>query len=418
MSNWKKNFVLYLLSQTISLFGSSLVQYAILWHITLNTKSGVMMTLSILCGFLPSFFLSPFSGVWADRYNRKILIVLADSLIAVSTLIMAILFLFGHGSLWLLFVMSAIRSFGTGIQMPAVGAFIPQLVPEDKLTKANATNGSVQAMIMLLSPMLSGALLTMASIEAIFFIDVITAAIAVSIMLIFLKVPSHAKATEKQPISYFSDMRDGIAYIKKHRFIKQYFVFSAIFLFLAAPPAFLTPLQVTRSFGADVWYLTAIEVTFSVGLTVGGIIMASWGGFKNKIQTMMLSTLMLGICTVALGAIPVFWIYLCFMSLIGLALPMFNTPSMVLLQQRVEENYLGRVFGISGMISTSMMPLGMLVFGPLSDTVKIEWLLVFTGVCMLFLSFLLLGSKALIEAGKPVEKPLEPAQNSEAAPPH
>jgi len=166
--NWKNDIVLFLASQTVSLFGSSLVQYAIMWHITLETKSGLMMTISIICGFLPVFFLSPFAGVWADRYNRKILIMLSDSLIAVCTLVMAVLFFSGFREIWILFAASSIRAFGTGIQTPAVSAFIPQMVPEDKLTKVMATNGSIQSMVTLLSPMASGALLTVTSIETIF----------------------------------------------------------------------------------------------------------------------------------------------------------------------------------------------------------------------------------------------------------
>ena len=162
--NWKKNIILFITSQTISLFGSSLVQYAIMWYITLETQSGVMMTIFIICGFLPTFFLSPFAGVWADRYNRKILILLSDSMIASVTLILAILFILGYKEIWLLFTISAIRALGSAVQMPAVGAFIPQMVPEDKLMKVNGTNSSIQAMIMLISPMASGALLTMASI--------------------------------------------------------------------------------------------------------------------------------------------------------------------------------------------------------------------------------------------------------------
>src|SRR6476660_5976750 len=138
--NWLKNITLFLSSQTITLFGSSLVQYAIMWHITLTTNSGLMMTLYILCGFIPTFILSPVAGVWADRYNRKILIILADGLIAVATLILAILFLMGFDAIWLLFVIAAIRAFGTGVQMPAVGAIFPQIVPQDKLTKVNGVN--------------------------------------------------------------------------------------------------------------------------------------------------------------------------------------------------------------------------------------------------------------------------------------
>lgn len=400
--NWKKDTMLFLTSQTISLFGSSLVQYAIMWYITLKTQSGVMMTISIICGFLPTFFLSPFAGVWADRYNRKTLIMLSDSLIAVATLILAILFLKGHGSVWLLFVASSIRAFGSGIQTPAIGAFLPQLVPEDKLTKVNATNGSIQSLVMLISPMLSGALLTMATIETIFFIDIITAAIAVFILLLFLNVPIHAKASEKQTTSYFSDMHEGVIYIKNHAYVKKYFLFCAIFFILAAPVAFLTPLQVTRSFGNDVWRLTAIEITFSVGMMLGGIIMAYWEGFNNKVHTMVFSTIIIGVGTFALGIIPVFWIYLIFMILIGIAMPMFNTPATVLLQQKVEGDFLGRVFGVFGMIASSMMPLGMLVFGPISDLIKIEWLLIGTGLLLAVQGFFMLRSKVLIEAGKPI----------------
>src|SRR5690625_688923 len=128
--NWLKNIALFLSSQTISLFGSSLVQYAIMWHITLTTESGLMMTLYILCGFIPTFILSPIAGVWADRFNRKFLIAAADGLIALATLILAILFLMGFESIWLLFVMAGVRAFGTGIQMPAVGAILPQIVPQ------------------------------------------------------------------------------------------------------------------------------------------------------------------------------------------------------------------------------------------------------------------------------------------------
>lgn len=400
---WKRNIILFLSSQTLSLFGSMLVQYAIMWYITLTTESGVMMTISIVCGFLPAFFLSPFAGVWADRYNRKMLIIFADSMIAISTLILAILFFLGYDSLVLLFVMSAIRAVGAGIQTPAVGAILPQIVPEEQLTKVNGTNGSIQAFVMLLSPMLAGALLSVASIEVIFLIDVVTAAIAVFTLLVFLKIPLHAKASQAQTTSYLSDLKLGYTYIKNHEFLKKFFVFFAFFFVLVAPAAFLTPLQVARTFGNAVWRLTAIEIAFALGMIAGGIIIASWGGFKNKMHTMTLATLMMAVCTVAFGVVPVFWAYLIFMGIVGISMPIFNTPSMVLLQEKVEGDYLGRVFGVLGMISSSMMPLGMLIFGPLADVVKIEWLLIGTGLLLFIQGFFLMGSKVLMEAGKPKE---------------
>lgn len=399
--DWQKNIVLFLASQNISLFGSMMVQYAITWHITLETKSGIMMTISIICGFLPTFFISPFAGVWADRYNRKTLIIASDSMIAISTLLLAILFIMGYDSVWLLFAVSVIRSLGAGVQTPAVGALIPSVVPEDKLTRINGINNSIQSLVTLVSPMLSGALLTIATIEIIFFIDVITAAAAVLILLLFLHVPAHAKALEKHKISYFGDMRQGVGYIRRHGFVKTIFVFCAIYFILVAPLAFLTPLQVTRSFDGDVWHLTAIEVAFSIGMMTGGLIMASWGGFKNKLHTMVLSNISIAVCTFALGIIPVFWIYIILMGVVGIALPVFNTPFMVLLQQKVEQDFLGRVFGVLNMISSSTMPMAMLAFGPAADFIKIERLLIVTGLLMIIQSLAMLCNKVLLEAGKP-----------------
>nr|AMP48658.1 MFS_1 [uncultured bacterium] len=398
--HWKKDIVLFLSSQSISLFGSSLVQYAIMWYITLKTQSGKMMTIFIICGFLPTFFLSPFAGVWADRYNRKWLIMISDTAIASVTLLMAVLFLAGYKETWLLFAICAIRGLGSAVQMPAVSAFIPQIVPADKLMKVNGTNSSIQSFIMLASPVASGALLSITSIEKIFFIDVFTAATAVLTLLLFLHVPAHAKSLEKQKLSFFHDLRDGFRYIINHQYVRLFFLFCGFFFVLVAPVAFLTPLQVSRSFGNDVWRLTAIEVTFSVGMMAGGIILAYWGGFRNKIVTMVMACIIMGAGTVALGIIPIFWLYNVIMAVVGMAMPMMNTPSTVLLQQKVEEEYLGRVFGVLTMISSSMMPIGMLVFGPLSDYVKIEWMLIGTGISMIVLTIFMLGSKPLIEIGR------------------
>lgn len=409
-TNWQKNIILFLLSQTISLFGSSLVQYAIFWYVTLRTQSGIMMTIAIICGFLPTFFLSPFAGVWADRYNRKMLIIISDSVIAMATLGLAILFITGYDMLWMVFLISGIRALGTAVQVPAVGAYIPQLVPREELTRINAANGTIQAFIMLIAPMLSGALLTVASIEIIFFIDVITALLAVSILLIFLKVPAHVRALEKRTIGYFADLHDGFSYINRHEYIKKLFLFCTIYFILVAPVAFLTALQVTRDFGPEVWRLTAVEVAYSSGMMLGGIVMASWGGFKNRVHSMAFSTLIVGGSTVALGTVPIFSVYLLFMALAGIVMPLFNTPFTVLLQEKVEPDFLGRVFGVLGMISSTMMPLGMLIFGPLADVITIEWILIGTGLMIFAEGFFLLESKVLIAAGQTDHKNRHPIQ--------
>jgi DHA3 family macrolide efflux protein-like MFS transporter len=258
--------------------------------------------------------------------------------------------------------------------MPVVGAFLPQIVPSEKLMRVNGINSSIQSLVMLGSPMLSGALLSFASIEAIFFIDVCTALTAVGFLGLFLKIPPREKTGEEEKINYFRDLKEGFRYIGSQRYLRDFFILLAILYFLIAPASFLTPLQVTRSFGAHVWRLTAIELTFSVGMMLGGILIASWTGFSNKIHTITLGCMVFAVCTIGLGVVPNFWIYLIIMGLVGISMPIFSTPATVLLQQRVDESYIGRVFGVMTMISGMMTPLGMLFFGPLGDVILIEWI--------------------------------------------
>lgn len=180
--NWKRKITLFLTAQTISLLGSSLVQYAIIWYITLTTSSGVMMTISTVCGFLPQMAISLFAGIWIDRYSRKRMIMLADGMIAIATLILAVMFLMGYNNIWLLYVILLIRAAGTGIQVPAVNALIPQIVPKDQLMKVNGVNSSISSLMMFLAPAAGGVILSISSIETAFFIDVITAIIGIGMM--------------------------------------------------------------------------------------------------------------------------------------------------------------------------------------------------------------------------------------------
>lgn len=364
-----------------------------------------MMTVDILCGFLPSLLVAPFAGVWAHRFNRKFLMATADALIAVATLVLAILFLMGYGSVWLLFGVSAVRSLGAGIHMPAIGAFLPQIVPQEKLARVNAINGTIQSTLTLLTPMLGAAILTVASIEAILFIDVVTAAIAITILLVFLRVPSHSRAKEGPRTGYFADLRKGIAYIARHDYLKAFFLFYSLYFVFLGPVAYLTPPQVARSFGEEVWRQSATQLGFSVGTMLGGLLLAWWGGLLNKVHGMALASFILGLCVVILGIPPAFGVYVALMVLIGIAVPMFHTSATVLLQEKVDDSFRGRVFGVNSMIPSSLVPLSMLVYGPLADVYAVESLLLVAGTSTIVKSLLMLANRALRQAGAPALPP-------------
>jgi len=400
--NWKRDISLFIGSQTVSLFGSSLVQYAITWHITLETQSGSMMTISIICAMLPTFIVSPLAGVWADRFDRKTLVILSDAVIALTTLAAAVAFFLGYREYWILFAILGIRAAGGGIQSPAAGALLPSLVPTERLMRVNGVFSSIQSAMMIVSPMASAALLALAPIEYIFFIDVGTAAIAIAILLFFLHIPAAERPAERAGTGYFHELREGFRYIKGHRFIMGFLAFMAAFLFLCAPSAFLPGLQVTRNYGPAVWRLTAIEIVFSAGMMAGGAVIAAWGGFRNRVYTMTLSLVLMGLCTIGLGVIPWFIPYLVVMGLYGVLMPLFNTPLTVILQEKVEDAFRGRVYSVLTMISTVMMPLGMIVFGPIADLVRIEYLLIGTGIVLTGISVLMGLNRTLVGEGLPL----------------
>lgn len=397
-TNWKKNVAIFMSSQAISLFGSSLVQFSITAYITVQTKSGLYATLAILCAILPTFILSPFAGVWADKYNRKTLIMLADGGIAACTLLVAIVFLTGNGSIWWLNVALVIRGLGAAVQTPCVGAMLPDVVPEEHLTRINGINGSLNSLFTLASPMMGALLLGIVPLGVIFFVDIITAIIAIVLLLKAFVLPDK-EVGERAEANYFKEMKLGANYIVRTKYLMEFFIFCIIFFLMMAPAAFLTQIQVVRNYGDDVWRLSAIEVAFSFGMLIGGLTITIWGGFKNRVHTMILATLMMGLCTLALGIKVPFIPYVGFMAVFGMAMPFLSTPAMVILQERVEPQYLGRVFGVMTMLNTSVMPLGMAIFGPIADYVAIEHLLLGTGMVMLVATATMTRAKSLLIAG-------------------
>jgi DHA3 family macrolide efflux protein-like MFS transporter len=416
--HWKRNAALFLTGQAVTLFGSMLVHYAIMWHITLQTDSGLMVALFTAAGTLPMFFISPFAGAWADRHNKKLLINIADASIAAVTLVLAVVFSLGCDWAGLLLVCAIMRAFGQGVQMPAVNALIPEIVPEEHLIRVNGISGSIQSLVMFASPMVGGALLAVAPLQTLLFIDVVTAAIGISILFFFVKTPVRVKkqGSEDAVKTYYHDIKEGLRYIRGHKFVRRFLVYAALFNLMVAPAAILTPLQVTRDWGDGVWRvfggmsfgaeqrLAAIEVVFSVGMMLGGLVMGTWGGFKNKSRSMALSTCLFGIGTIWLGLLTNFWGYLVCMGLVGLVMSLSQAPMTALIQTNVKPDYMGRVFSVVTMISTLAMPLGMLLWGPLGDVVAIDRLLIGSGAVVFFVGLAFVLDKIIFRAGIPANK--------------
>jgi MFS transporter, DHA3 family, macrolide efflux protein len=379
MPGWKRRVTVFLVGQTITTFGSFLVQYAIMWHLTLTTKSGLVLALAAVFGFLPQAIVSIFAGVWADRVNRKMMIIVSDSVIALATLILAVFMLSGVEDLWLIFLIMAVRSIGAGVQMPAISALVPQIVPTNKLLTVNGINSSISSSLQLLAPVAAAAVYSTMSLSAILFIDVVTAVIGLS-LLATVAVPTLARVASEDKPSYFADLKEGMAYIFSNQLVRWVMAIFAIIFLLIVAPSNLSPLMIARTFGGEVWMLTVLELSFGVGMLIGGALIAVFAKKIDRIGMIIGSSILFGILATAMGFTTNLILFFALFFVVGIAVPAFSTSAMTLLQETVEPERQGRVFGFLGIVMAVAMPLGMSILGPLADVVSVEILLIVTGI--------------------------------------
>jgi len=377
LPHWKRNVALFLSGQTVSLFGSMLVQYAVMWYVTFETKSGLAVAFYALAAFLPQGIISIFGGVLADRMNRKVLVMIADSSIAIATLVLALLMVNGVDDLWIIFVAVGVRSVGAGFQTPAVQAMIPQLVPADNLMRVNGFFGTVQSAMTLIAPATAGTIFSIVGIVPIFFIDVVTALIGVG-FLAFVSVPTLARVAEKAT-SYRTDLVEGFQYIWHHGVVRWLLVVFAIIFLLTVAPSFITPLMVARTFGSEVWMVTVLEIAFGLGMVIGGVLVSTLLAKRSRIGLILVSTYGFAVFTIVLGLSANLWVFYGAMFAIGLLVPLFSTPFMTLVQETVEPEKHGRVFSYVGIVMALATPIGMTIFGPLADVISVQLLLIIAG---------------------------------------
>ena len=385
-NHWKRKTILFLISQCITLFGSMIVQMSIIWYVNLKTSSGGWVAAFTICSYLPQFLISFFAGVWADRYSRKKLIILADGVITVATLVMFLVMpMISLDSILLsaLLAVSIIRSVGAGIQTPAVNAVIPQLVPEEYLMKYNGLNATVQSIVQFAAPAVAGAVLSIGTFRATLFIDILTALVGIGLLSCVL-LPKQEASNEN--VSVFSEIKAGIRYSFSDKLIGKILIVYGLYILLCVPAGFMAALLVSRVYGDVYWYLTAVELVGFAGMALGGVLMGVWGGFKSRIKTFALGLFVLSLMTIGMGISPYFILYLVLMFVYSIALTMIQTATTTIIQEKADSSMQGRVFGLMGAMYSGFLPVGMAIFGPLADVMPLQWIIVGSGIALVLVT--------------------------------
>src|SRR5215213_2542243 len=281
--------------QALSLFGSALVQFSLIWWLTQKSGSATVLAIATLVGMLPQIVIGPFAGALVDRWNRRLIMMIADSTIAAFSLLLAYLFAAGMVQIWHVYAIMAIRALGGAFHFPAMSASTPLMVPKEQLTRINGLNQALQGVNSLIAPPVGALLLGVLPTQGILIIDVGTALFAI-LPLLFLSVPQPERREEQLGVkaNLIKDVKDGLVYIRTIPGLTT-IIFMALFLnFLLVPSGALVPLLVTKYFGKGAIELGLVESVMGVGIITGGILLSIWGGFKKKIVTSLIGIIGLG----------------------------------------------------------------------------------------------------------------------------
>jgi MFS transporter, DHA3 family, macrolide efflux protein len=384
MENWKKKFFVIWSGQALSLVGSGLVQFALVWWLTQTTGSAAVLASATLAAMLPDIFLGPFAGAVVDRFNRKAVMILADSLVAAATLVLVLLFASGLIQIWHVYLILFVRAFGGIFHYPAMQASTSLMVPKEHLARIAGLNQLLRGILSIATPPLGALVMTLLPMYSVLSIDILTALTAViPLLLVSIPQPQRSNGSETvTPRVLLRDVREGLRYVRARPGLVAVLIMAMVINFLYNPAGMLMPLLVKNHFSGGAWHLSLIESAFGIGMIAGSLILSTWGGFKRQIYTSMLGLIGMGLGALIVGLSPAEAFSLAVVGYIlsGLMNPITNGPLMALLQTRVEPAVQGRVMTLVQSCAMAMMPLGMLLAAPISDWLGIQAWFVAAGV--------------------------------------
>ena len=373
---WARRFFTIWSGQALSLFGSALVQFALIWWLTQESGSATVLAIATLVGMLPQIVLGPFAGALVDRWNRRVIMIMADATVAIFSLLLAYLFVTDTVQIWHVYTIMAIRALGGAFHFPAMSASTPLMVPDSQLTRVNGLNQALQGINGMIAPPVGALLLGLLSTQGILMIDVGTAILAI-LPLLFISIPQpkpREDLQQKVKPSLMQDVRAALAYIRSIPGFTA-IIFMALFLnFLLVPTGALLPLLVIKHFGKGALELGLLESAIGIGIITGGILLSIWGGFKKKIVTSVAGIVGLGIGVMLVGLAPanLFLLAIAGNILLGFMIPMANGPVGAMMQSIVRPDMQGRVMSLLNSGATAISPLGLLIAGPFSDLLGIR----------------------------------------------
>jgi MFS family permease len=368
--------------QLVSLLGSGLTQFALTIWLFRETGQATELALMGVYFMVPLLFMSPVVGVMVDRYDRKLMMMLSDLAAGVTTVFVFVLYVTGSLEVWHLYVNAAINGFFQGFQWPAYSAALALMVPKKDYVRVSSLLEIVGPASGIVSPILGGAIIGLGDaagfdgVVSIMIIDIVTFIAAIgTLLLIYIPRPEQSTPREKGAAGFFKEAVYGFRYIfDRPPLLVLQGVFLACNLFYGvAAGTLLAPMILART-DSNALIFGSMETVGAVGMVVGGLVIGAWGGFKRRINGVLLGWALsfIGILITGLGRPEPAWmigVWSAGILISALVVSLVNGSNQAIWMAKVAPEVQGRVFTTRRLIAWFASPLARLVAGPLADRV-------------------------------------------------
>lgn len=398
---WRLRFWSIFLGQALSLVGSAITQFVLLWWITDKTGSAAALATAGMAMLLPQAVLGPLGGVFADRHDRQIIMILTDLVSALCVLLLIMMFEYGNVELWQIYVLMATRSAMQAFQGPATMASVATLVPPDFVPRAAGFNQTVQGLSMVGAAPLGALLLSFVPVKYALGVDVLTAAIGIS-PLLFVTIPP-VISTSSRHVRIWAQFRDGIQRIWSDRSLRGLYMLVTITTMFFMPLFTMIPLLVKSRYHGGPPQLALLESLTGVGMIIGGILVAVIAP-KRKVPWVLGGMSLSCFLIAATAWLPPELFLVCgALWLVGAsAFMLANASLMAVLQTVIAQDFQGRAISVLTTMNAVAAPVGLAIANPLGEFLGVSWLFFVFGLsgCFVMISGFLSGSVRRLDLHK------------------
>lgn len=399
-NNWKRTFAIIWSGQFFSILTSSLVNFAIIIWLSLQTGSAEILAWAAIAAMLPQTLIGPFIGALIDRWNRKRIMMLADTFIALCTLILALLFWLDIAELWHIFALLALRSVGSSFHMPAMQASVPLLAPTDQLTRIAGIDQIIASVSQIAGPALGAMMITIWNIEYVLILDVAGALIAVT-SLFFVHIPDPEREENKER-HIFKEMKEGAMVVLRNKGLSLVFLYSIVILFFIIPISVLFPLMTIDYFNGTGFQAGIVEAVWSVGALIGGAVMGVKVYKVNRVGLINWTYILLGAAFMGSGILsPNGFVWFAVLTGIsGIAGAVYNSAFTGLVQTKIDPAALGRVFSTFYAIALLPSMLGLIGIGSIADSIGLNTSFIISGLIIIITGIAAFFTKSSMKIDK------------------